>query len=510
MMIHTIALALVGAACCSAGPEIESPILATIRRTTLTIPGSGFGSPGPDAAVIAQVGEERRTIASTSPVVLLWEDDRIVLAVDDAARSGAVRVRTAEGLSRPAAVEVYQYEWFDIPPTEGTNALPLSIAVDAESQVWINQEFHREFQHFDPATGLVTGLAIPRPPDPGPFASTIFRDHRTQTSVLGEDVIVDPRGRVWFTQGGGSLYSGEHPNHSRVVCYDPDAEPGAEWRVYNMPGDWNEIIGLAWDERRGRMWVAQGSLEKGPAIASFDPERIEWDNRFDFSRSLLHQVCEEGQPTDDCYRVYRLPEGSKHPAHLLVDRRGLVWYTAFWGNRIGVLHPETGRVFEYPLPRAIGLGDPVWIVGSGPWQILETPGGDIVFNEYFDSTIGRFSAARILDPACRSLNGEGRNACISEWIVPGADLRNQTLHSIAFDAQNRLWFTQDATKDTATDASLGFITADGRHVVRLPSLADFPANAVNASTGIAIDRASGDIYFCEFQRKRLGRLRLVE
>src|SRR5690606_5559783 len=133
-----------------------------------------------------------------------------------------------------------------------------------------NQEFHREFQHLDPRTGVVQGMPIPKPPDPGPFASTIFSDHRTQTSVLGEDIIVDPQGRVWFTQGGGSLYSGQHPNHSRIVCFDPDAAPDEQYRVYNMPGDWNEIIGLAWDEHRQRMWVAQGSLEKGPKLASFD------------------------------------------------------------------------------------------------------------------------------------------------------------------------------------------------------------------------------------------------
>ncbi len=510
MMHLAAAIVAVAASTFAAGPRIASPILGALREAPLTIKGNGFGGPGPGTSLIIRIGEQRSTIPSTSDSILHWEDTKIVLAVDAAARSGALRVRTPQGTSPPAIVEVYHYEWFDIPPTPNTNALPLSIAVDDDSQVWINQEFHRDFQHFDPGTGVVQGLAIPRPPDPGPFASTIFRDHRTQTSVLGEDVIVDPQGKVWFTQGGGYLYSGEHPNHSRIVRYDPEAPPGQEWRVYNMPGDWNEIIGLAWDARRGRMWVAQGGLEAGPKIASFDPERIPFDNHFDFSRPLLHQICEEGQPTDDCYRVYRLPERSLQPAHLLVDRRGLVWYTAFWGNRIGVLDPDTGRVIEYPLPPAIGLGDPVWLVGSGPWQIVESATGDIVFNEYFDSTIGSFNVSRLLDPACRSLDAQGRNPCIREWVVPDADLRDQTVHSIAFDGRGRLWFTQDATKETATDASLGFITADGRHVVRLPSLGHFPANAVNASTGIAIDRSTGDIYFCEFQRKRLGRLRLME
>lgn len=503
-----IASCLLSAVAAFAGPHIDSPILATIQQSTLTIPGSGFGSAGPDSAIIAHVSGQRFSILSTSDVVISWEDDQIVLSVNEFARSGAIRVHTPAGDSNLTRVDVFQYDWFDIPPTQGTNALPLSIEADGDGQVWVNQEFHLEFQHLDPIAGVVTGLAIPRPPDPGPFATTIFSDHRTQTSVLGEDVLVDPQGRIWFTQGGGYLYSGVNPNHSRIVCYDPHAEPGHEWRVYNMPGDENEIIGLAWDAVRGRMWVAEGSLEKGPILASFDPERIPYDNTFDFSRSLLDQVCDEGGPTEDCYRVYRLPQSSLQPAHMVVDSRGLVWYTAFWGNRIGVLHPETGRVIEYPLPAAIGLSDPVPIVGSGPWEITKAPNGDIIFCEFFDSTIDRFRIGRLLDPACRELDENGNNPCIGEWVVPDVDLRNQQVHSIAYDLDGRLWFTQTAAVEA--DTSLGFITADWQHVVRLPSLNDFPANDVADSAGISVDPTTGDIYFCEFHRKRIGRLHKVE
>ncbi len=502
-MFATLALAAV-----LAPPQIDSPILATIQQTTLTIPGSGFGQAGPGSSIIARIGGQRITIPSTAAAVVSWEDEKIVLSVDEFVRSGSIRIRTPEGISPPSRVDVFSYDWFDIPPTPGTNGVPLSIEVDGEGQVWVNQEFHLEFQHLDPVAGVVTGLAIPKPPNPGPFATTLFGDHRTQTSVLGEDVLVDPQGRIWFTQGGGSLYSGAYPNHSRVVCFDPHAQPGNEWRVYNMPGDWNEIIGLAWDEPRGRMWVAQGSLETGPILASFDPERIPYDNHFDFSTSLMHQVCEEGEPTDDCYRVYRLPPGSKHPAHMVVDDHGLIWYTAYWGNRIGVLHPESGRIIEYPLPEPIGLGDPVWVVGSGPWQMVEAPNGDIIFCEFFDSTIDRFIARRALDPDCRSLNGEGRNPCIVEWVVPGADLRNQRVHSIAYDLEGRLWFTQSAVAEG--DTSLGFITADWQTCVRLPDLNAFPARTYADGAGISVDPTTGDIYFCEFKRQRIGRLHKVE
>ena len=222
------------------------------------------------------------------------------------------------------------------------------------------------------------------------------------------------------------------------------------------------------------------------------------------------QICEDGEPIDDCYRVYHLPRSSTHPAHVEVDRRGLVWYTGYWGNLIGVLNPETGRVIEYPLPEPIGLGDPVWIVGSGPWQILEAPDGDIVFCEFFDSTIGKFNVRRILDPACRSLGADGFNPCIDEWIIPDVDLRNETVHSIAFDLEGRLWYTIHTVADYHGEASLGYLTADFSHIVRLPSLEGFPADDPASAAGVAIDPTTGDVYFCEFWRQRIGRLRRVE
>ncbi len=509
-MQHLI-FAIVSAGLTSAPPHLDSPVYGTIQQTTLTLTGAGFGAAGPEASLFVRTRAGSISIASTDGRILSWEEDRIEMTIDESARSALVQVRTAEGESNTSRVEVYRYEWFDIPPTPGTNAVPLSLAVGADGHVWINEEFHRNFQHFDPATETVEGISPPRPPDPGPFASTIFNDHRTQTSVLGEDIMVDPDGNVWFTQGGGALYSGIHPNHSRIVRYDPDGPEGERFRVYNMPGDWNEIIGLAWDEGRQRMWVTQSSLERHPVIASFDPEMIPWDNDFDFSESLMHQVCEDEGPYEDCYRVYPLPPSSLKPAHLEVDDRGLVWYTAYWGNAIGVLDPESGAVREFPLPEAIGLGDPVWVVGCGPWQMVKAPdNGDIIFNEFFDSTIGRFDVTRILDPQCRSLDEHGVNPCIVEWITPDVDLRNERVHSIAYDLKGRLWYSIHSDEDAEVNASLGFITKDWNHIVRLPSLDGFPANAAATCDGVAVDPTTGDIYFCEFFRKRLGRLSLVE
>ncbi len=491
-------------------PAFDLPESAGIAGAPLELAGSGFGLPGASSFLELRSGNATLQVPATDPAVLEWRDDLLRIALPADATSGELRLHTSGGATAWLPVDVFEYAWYDIPPTPGTNASPLAITVGPDHRVWVNQEFHLEFQMLDPVIGAVVGMPIPKPADPGPFASTIFTDKRTQMSSLGEDILVDPRGRVWFSQGGGYLYSGAHPNHSRIVCFDPAAPANSAYKVYNVPGDWNEAIGLAWDEPRGRMWVTNGGLDSGAKIASFDPERAPWNNHFAFNVSINHHVCAPGSPTDDCWQVFELPNPTAQPAHLLVHPSGDVWYTAYWGNALGRLEPETGVIEEYPLPPAIGTAPPVWVVGSGPWQILLGPNDDIVFNEFFDSTLGRFRISRLGDPACLSLNAQDRNPCIEEVVVPGVDLEHHQLHSIAYDPVGRLWFTQHTGKDQLdSTATLGFVTADSSAVVLLPSLAGYDPDDAPSAAGIAIDPVTNDIWFAEFWRQRIGRLRWV-
>lgn len=507
MRLFIFIVALLVAASASAQPSIDAAAVAALVDRPITVIGTGFGERTRGSALVLVRGRTLRPIPSTSDEITQWTDRRIVVRLPGDARSGALRVETAAGASRDIPLEVYRYDWFDIPPTPETNAMPLAIARASDGTLWINQEFHLDLQRFDPGTGRVSGIPIPRPAMPGPFAlSLLGADIRTQINWAGEDVIIDPAGRVWFTQGGGYLYRGKHPNHSRVVRYDPTVREQDRFRVYNVPGDWNQVIGLAWDARRGRLWFSEGGLDRGRKIVSFDPERVRWDNTFDFSRPLDDRICRRGGPYDDCFRVYELPEGSQQPAHLALDRDGRLWYTAFWGNRLGRLDPESGAVLEYPLPKSVSPAKPAQALGSGPWQIAVAPDGDIVFNTHFDAKIGRISIGRAGDAACQALDAAGRNPCIRELADTGIDLANDFMHSIAFGADGRLWFTEHGPKEGATEASLGFVTPDWREIVRLPPLASFPGDGNAAAAGLAIDPAAADVWFCEFWRRRIGRL----
>jgi len=212
---------LTAAARASVPPTIAAAAVAAFAGRSLTISGAGFGEPARASALVVTRGRDARRIPSSAGEITSWSDRQIVVRLPANARSGRFRVETAAGASRDVRLEIYQYDWFDIPPTPGTNALPLALARAADGTLWINQEFHLDLQRFDPATRRVSAIPIPRPAMPGPFAlSMLGTDIRTQISGAGEDVILDPGGHVWFTQGGGYLYSGKHANHSRVVRYD--------------------------------------------------------------------------------------------------------------------------------------------------------------------------------------------------------------------------------------------------------------------------------------------------
>jgi hypothetical protein len=143
--------------------------------------------------------------------------------------------------------------------------------------------------------------------------------------------------------------------------------------------------------------------------------------------------------------------------------------------------------------------------------MLIAPNGDIYFNEAFDASVSRFDGSRADDPACLTLDAQGQNPCIESRVIPNFDLVNQAVHSIALDGEGRLWFTtRDAREEGAENtASVGFVTAGFGAAVLFPPLEAFPGDGAAHNTGIAFDPATGDVWFAEFLRKRIGRLQRV-
>jgi streptogramin lyase len=444
-----------------------------------------------------------------------WTDQRIDLVLPAGVRTGNLVVHTPSG-EDTVRLEVYRLEEWDLPPSTGTNPAPLALARDGAGRLWINEEFHNQLKTFDPSVpgGAPVAVNVPHPADPGPFA--VFFDElfgqpnvdlRTQTSVLGESIIVDPSGFVWASEGGGLLYDKTHPNHSRILRYDP---AGGTFRVYNVPGDRNEVVGLAWDATRGRVWFAEGATG---AITGFDPERAPWDNAFDFSTSLDAHVNPANAA--DGFRRFNVPAPNGYPSCLAVDAQGGVWFTSFLGNKVGRLDPDTGTFVEVPLPKRRSTARPAAIFDTGgPWQIAIAPDGEVVIDESFDFTVDRIDAERVRqgDPACKALDATGKNPCVVEVAVEEdasvlSTAETDLLHTVGFDAEGRLWYGRHGPQTgSAFPDTLGIVGPNFDWTARFPPLRAEGDTTPVGVTGLAFDPRGGVIWFEEFWAKKIARL----
>jgi streptogramin lyase len=310
-------------------------------------------------------------------------------------------------------------------------------------------------------------------------------------------------------------------------------------------------------------------------LASFDPAHIAPDDHSDFvstatcaqrgsgmtgtcsnvaTRACLRdsdcvfaeQICAPGAADDSaCFHEYELPADHPafQPAHLVVHPDGSIWFTQYWvGSAIGRLDPQSSSFQLYPLAapqaasscnyqgcscfcaandtscvRCDGYCCELQSLQSGPWFIARAGTAGFWFSEYFNSAVGLIPAAAPSNPACTSLDVNGRNPCIAEVIVPGVDHPRQNIHSLALDGAGRVWFMQGGGTDQSGDpGSVGYVDSDFQ--MRLfPPLSLYPMSSDGTNcepaghfvsfngAGITID-GSGAVWFADYCRRRLGRL----
>jgi len=405
---------LLVSACALAGcaaPHVYGPATALLhddpvddpeRLALLSLTGRGFGVRGVASRVRLRAADGHVVLDASSydrKLVRAWTDRRIVIAapgrIADEPRLSA-EVETPFAASAPAEVAFFAYRHFDVPPSQGTNPSPVAVAVDQRSRVYVNEEFHTQLKRLDP-DGSWHAFDLPQGRPEGVFASHLFGDGPTRVATLNESMIVDDEGRAWASEAGWALYSGVHPNHSRILMIEPD---GDEARIWPVPGDDNSVIGIAWDPTTSRLWFTQARLarrvdgvehEAYPArLTSFDPRAIPPDSRFDFAPRerceippgehvgacsttrhrrcfddddcvLADRVCADDAPDDRaCFREHAIPTPPGElplvlPGPLLRHSDGTLWYAGYWGgNDVGRFDPATQRFERYPLAQPPG------------------------------------------------------------------------------------------------------------------------------------------------------------
>lgn len=525
-----IALVLLSAVCAEAtAPQIYPPTLAVFHDQDtsadnpnndilVSISGANFGTPefgnfskdscgqnaGGAFVLIRQNNAVQFTAGSTNTTrVYSWTPTQVVVKIGTGVANKDnlnVEVCTKNGATGRATLVKYEYEHVNVEPVNSLGSFPLALTRTPNGTLWINEESHTKLKSRT-IDGTPSFPNIPQASGSGIFATPAFLDPEfyppgpTRTTLTGEDITVDGSGRVWFTEGGafphgpqciggsnvgaGCWVSSQCPdgsctlvsNWSRIVMYDPLANL---FKAYNIPGENPQVIGLAWDADRGRIWFTEavrsqlpGTQAQGARLTSFDPDNITPNNTFAFTTTetcsipfgdvvgkcsttttrdcytngdcvLANEVCPPDATSDaNCYREYSIPSTNGavgYPAHVLVHSDGSIWYSAYWGgNHIGRLDPATGAFQQFPLPRPIDEAncsgtscatcDPTGVrcflccnsypfLGSGPWSLVEASNGDIVLSYQNQPAVGRFSYAAWQSHQCNSVHATDC-ACLS-------------------------------------------------------------------------------------------------
>jgi streptogramin lyase len=474
-------------------PSADQSTVATLVAGQVSLTGAGFGAPATGALYVSFDGTTI-VIAGASANVSAWSDTAITVTLPHEARTGTITI-VANGVpSSPIDLLVYEYTSRSTRTT--SDSMPLALAIDSDSTLWINDEFHRELKALTnddlPALSSWTVPEI----DEGIFVFAPS-DKRTQVTSLGEDVDIAYDGSIWFTEGGGYLYDGVQSNASRIVRFDPSSET---FSCYNVPTDHAEVVGVALDEARGMVWYAESSLWDGNAISGFALAGAASDCVWNPAVAPAPAVC-GAEPVAGCHVRYPLPRPTSSPAHLVLDADGNIWFTEFWANRIGRLDPDDGTFVELPLPAPIVRQGPGIFAGSGPWEIDIDADGMLWVSETFDATVDRVDPSIMASADCTALDTNGENPCVRQMFVGTDGYDGRELHTTTVGNDGRVWF---GLGRAGGGGRLGFI--DTRHedeVVLLPAI---PVTE-GVLAGIAEDPSTGDVWFAEFLDQSVGRLR---
>lgn len=339
---------------------------------------------------------------------------------------------------------------------------PLDVTFDSAGRVWGIGEFSLQ-------TPWVSGTTVNREALPmkvyvdaaGQLRdwSKPFRDWQGNLSAgssLGESVI--RAGSTVWAAYGGSQGSALTDNHSILVRYDSTtataSNPGwAASCAIPLPGDNNEVIGLAYDATRGRVWFveSEGDNRVGGGVAPY--ATVGWvkvaglgsrcQNTLDYGGDSTRSIAwnqarrDEAQATMDglqctaaqdsnaaanCVHIVAGTDLGSGAAHVAYDAgAGALWITNWYDSslwKFSIANETFTRHAAPAPPEDLPDGEL-----ATAWQIAVN-GTHVYVNEYEGSRILRFTKAT------------------GAWSVVDipSDGWQREVHSIALEG-SKLWFT---------------------------------------------------------------------
>lgn len=493
-------------------PQVDQAVVATFTSGQVNLTGTNLGLAISSRSIRFDYDGASMTIDASTSYVQAWSATAITFNTPPPVRSGRLTVIVDGQSSAPVDTYVYIYSTTSTQLASNPTPLPLALTTTPDGRVWMDEEFHTQLKVATPGTAAtaVSAITVPQYAPPGIFSvNANGADYRSTFTMFGEDIDTDSDGSLWFVQGGAGLYTGSNINSSRIIHYTPSS---GRFDCYNVPVDDAEAAGVLVDHARGVVWYSEFSLTHGNAIDYFIPSQTTPDCSWNPDSGARPATC-PGMYVAGCHMRFPLPQANSGPIELTLDAAGNVWFTEFWGNRIGMLNPVSGVITELPLPASIDHSGPGAFIGSGPFSIALDRNGDLWVSEQFDATIDRISPSRMASSNCTQLNALGRNPCIDELYVGSNGTDGITVHTVTVGNDGLVWFTVAGSAagiggslfpplNTNNPSRIGLISLNRNAAVALlPPLVD-----VKNLSGITQDPNTGDVWFGEYSDRKLARL----
>ena len=169
--------------------------------------------------------------------------------------------------------------------------------------------------------------------------------------------IVEVDGKIWFTELSGDRISNLDPNTGRFQRYRVPTEGGGPHSL--------------WNDSKGNFWYTY--FAAAGKIGRFD-SKTQQVREYDFpgfsgyglvvdrkdrvwAVGLNTPVVYGFDPAADKWTTYTISSPARRVA---VDSQGRVWACEYFGNKIAMIEPESGKVTEYELPLKWGNPYDVW------------------------------------------------------------------------------------------------------------------------------------------------------
>ena len=185
-----------------------------------------------------------------------------------------------------------------------------------------------------------------------------------------ENIMVQPHGL--FDLPNGKLYFVELTG-DRMSELDPKTGTIERWRVPTEGGGMHSV----WPDSKGNFWYTY--FAAAGKIARFD-SRTKQTKEYEigkgfsgygivtdrkdrvFAVSLNTPVIMGYNPQTDKWTPYPISVPARR---VTIDQKGMVWVCEYFGNKIAMLDPDSGKVTEYDLPLKYGNPYDLWPDAEG-------------------------------------------------------------------------------------------------------------------------------------------------